>query len=56
MLARRDVVVLPGTAVEMPGYFRISVTATDEMLEVALPRFAAAIEKRRPRSGRRARY
>jgi aspartate aminotransferase len=42
-LAERDVFVLPGMAVEMPGYFRISLTATDEMVERALPVFAAAI-------------
>jgi len=41
-LARRDVFVLSGTTVEMPGYFRISLTATDAMIERALPVFAAA--------------
>jgi aspartate aminotransferase len=41
---RRDrVLVLPGRAVEMPGYFRISLTATDDMVERALPVFAQAI-------------
>ena len=44
-LARRDVFVLPGSTVEMPGYFRISLTATDEMIERALPQFAAAIQE-----------
>jgi hypothetical protein len=29
---------------EMPGYFRISLTATEAMIESALPAFAAAIE------------
>jgi aspartate aminotransferase len=47
-LAARDVFVLPGAAVELPGYFRVSLTATDEMIEQALPVFAAA--SRRPRS------
>jgi aspartate aminotransferase len=47
-LAERDVFVLPGAAVELPGYFRISLTATDAMIEQALPVFAAA--SRRPRS------
>jgi hypothetical protein len=30
---------------EMPGYFRLSLTASDEMIERSIPRFAAAIEK-----------
>ncbi|MBW3614771.1 MAG: aminotransferase class I/II-fold pyridoxal phosphate-dependent enzyme [Actinobacteria bacterium] len=42
-LAAEDVFVLPGRIVELPGYFRISLTATDEMVERSLPRFAAAI-------------
>ena len=42
-LARRDVFVLPGRAVEMPGYIRLSLTATDAMIDRALPVFAAAI-------------
>jgi aspartate aminotransferase len=41
-MARDKVVVLPGRAVEMPGYFRISLTATEAMIERALPVFAAA--------------
>jgi hypothetical protein len=43
LLARRDVYVLPGKAVEMPGYLRLSLTATDAMIERALPVFADAI-------------
>jgi aspartate aminotransferase len=42
-LADRDVYVLPGAMFEMPGWFRISVTANDDMVERALPGFAAAI-------------
>jgi aspartate aminotransferase len=42
-LARDKVAVLPGRAVEMPGYMRLSLTATDAMIERALPVFAAAI-------------
>lgn len=38
-LAERDVFVLPGSAVELPGFFRISLTATEEMIERALPVF-----------------
>jgi aspartate aminotransferase len=44
-LAGDGVVVLPGSAFEMPGYFRISLTATDAMVDRALPYFASAIEK-----------
>src|SRR6266568_938696 len=39
-LAAQKVLVLPGTAVDMPGYFRISLTATDAMIDRALPVFA----------------
>ena len=39
-LATQKVLVLPGVAVEMPGYFRISLTATDAMIDRALPVFA----------------
>jgi aspartate aminotransferase len=41
-LEREKVYVLPGHLVEMPGRFRISVTATDEMVERAIPIFEAA--------------
>lgn len=41
-LARDKVYVLPGTVVEMPGRFRISLTANDEMVERALPIFETA--------------
>jgi aspartate aminotransferase len=43
-LAARKVLVLPGTACELPGYFRISLTANTEMIERALPHFDAAIK------------
>jgi aspartate aminotransferase len=39
-LAAQKVLVLPGVAVEMPGYFRISLTASDAMIDRALPIFA----------------
>lgn len=42
-LAAHNVVVLPGEIVEMPGYFRLSLTANDSMIERALPAFAAAL-------------
>jgi aspartate aminotransferase len=39
----RRVYTLPGEAFERPGYFRISLTATDEMVERALPVLAEGI-------------
>lgn len=47
LLAGEGVVVLPGHVVELPGYFRISLTATDEMVERSLPIFARAIQRAR---------
>jgi aspartate aminotransferase len=38
-LAERDVFVLPGSMMNAPTYFRISLTASDEMVERALPAF-----------------
>lgn len=35
--------VLPGTMFEFPGHFRLTLTASAEMIERALPHFAAAI-------------
>ncbi|MDP8904142.1 MAG: aminotransferase class I/II-fold pyridoxal phosphate-dependent enzyme [Chloroflexota bacterium] len=42
MLAERRVLVLPGSIVELPGWLRISLTASDEMVERGLPGFADA--------------
>jgi aspartate aminotransferase len=39
------VLVLPGTMLEMPGTFRISLTASDDMIERALPLFANAFKR-----------
>jgi aspartate aminotransferase len=43
-LAEHGVFILPGTIFDMPGYFRISLTATMEMIDGALPLFAAALD------------
>jgi aspartate aminotransferase len=40
-LAARDVFVMPGTLFERPGDFRISLTASADMIERALPAFEA---------------
>jgi aspartate aminotransferase len=42
-LAERDIFVMPGYLFETPGFFRISLTANDDMIERSLPGFAAAI-------------
>ena len=44
-LAERQVLVLPGTVFEVPGYFRVSLTANNEMIERALPEFRAAFDE-----------
>lgn len=43
LLAADDVFVLPGSIVELPGYLRICLTASDEMVERSLRVFASAI-------------
>ena len=43
LLQTHDVFVLPGAMFEMPGWFRISVTANDDMVERSLPGFGKAI-------------
>ena len=45
LLAEDDVFCLPGTIVEMPGYFRISLTANDDMIDRALPGFEKAFRR-----------
>jgi aspartate aminotransferase len=45
VLNSQRIFCLPGTVVEMPGYFRISLTASDEMIQRALPGFAAALRQ-----------
>ncbi|MEJ7762284.1 MAG: aminotransferase class I/II-fold pyridoxal phosphate-dependent enzyme [Thermomicrobiales bacterium] len=44
-LAKQDIFVLPGDMFEVPGFFRISLTANDDMIERSLAGFAAAIER-----------
>ena len=43
-LADHGVLVLPGSVVEVPGWFRISLTASDEMVDRGLGGFRAARE------------
>jgi len=46
-LADMGALVLPGTIVECPGWFRISLTASDEMVERSLPAFRTAFTEAR---------
>ena len=46
-LAQDKVLAMPGTMFEMPGYFRLSITATDDMVERAIPVFEKAISDTR---------
>jgi aspartate aminotransferase len=45
LLAQKGVYCLPGSIMEMPGYFRLSATASDEMIERGLPKLAAALQE-----------
>jgi aspartate aminotransferase len=47
LLAEQGVAVLPGQVIELPGYFRICLTATGEMVEQSLPIFAHALQQAR---------
>lgn len=44
LLMKHKIYCLPGAAFEMPGYFRISLTANDDMIERSLPGFEAALQ------------
>jgi aspartate aminotransferase len=46
-LAEEAVVAMPGSFLEVPGFFRLSLTATDDMIDRALPVFARAFERAR---------
>jgi aspartate aminotransferase len=45
LLMDEDILAMPGKMLEWPGYFRLSLTASDEMIERALPGFERAITK-----------
>jgi aspartate aminotransferase len=45
-LADHDVFVMPGSTMNAPAHFRISLTASDEMVDRALPVFAAITNSR----------
>lgn len=43
-LADRNVYIMPGSVLGTPDYFRISLTASEDMVEQALPAFAEALK------------
>jgi len=45
VLAAEGAIVLPGTVVEVPGWFRISLTASDEMVETSIGAFSRARDR-----------
>jgi len=45
LLGEENILCLPGASFEMPGYFRISLTANDEMVEKSLPGFTRAFAR-----------
>ena len=47
MLAEHEVFVLPGRVFELPGYFRISITANDDMIGRSFPGFEKALRQAR---------
>src|SRR5207247_6342438 len=42
LLLDERILVMPGSLLEVPGFFRISLSASDEMVDRSLPGFAAA--------------
>jgi aspartate aminotransferase len=53
ILADEGAVVLPGAVVEVPGWFRISLTASDEMVDSSAGAFRRALERAGSAAGRR---
>lgn len=47
LMAENNVLVLPGKVLRAPGYFRVSLTASDAMIKRGLSGFAAAIARAR---------
>ena len=47
ILNRNKVLTLPGSIVELPGWLRVSLTASDEMVDIGLPGFERALAEAR---------
>lgn len=43
LLARYKIFCIPGALMDLPGWFRISLTANDDMIERAIPKFEEAL-------------
>lgn len=46
-LTEEKIIAMPGSFLELPGYFRLSLTATDDMIARSLPGFARAMGRAR---------
>jgi aspartate aminotransferase len=46
-LMEDGIIAMPGSFLDLPGFFRLSLTASDAMIERSLPGFANAIERAR---------
>jgi len=46
-LTEEKIIAMPGSFLELPGYFRLSLTATDNMIDRSLPGFARAMKRAR---------
>ncbi len=46
-LAEEKIIAQPGSFMDLPGYFRLSLTATDDMIDRSLPGFARAMKRAR---------
>jgi aspartate aminotransferase len=47
LLAEYGILCLPGSVMDIPGWLRLSLTASDEMVQRSLPSFAAALRRSR---------
>jgi len=45
LLNSYDIFCIPGTLMDFPGYFRLSLTASDDMIHRAIPKFAKAFNQ-----------
>jgi len=46
-LAEEKIIAMPGSFLDLPGYFRLSLTATDDMINRSLPGFTRAMKRAR---------
>jgi aspartate aminotransferase len=44
-LGEEKIIAMPGSFMDLPGYFRLSLTASDDMIERSLPGFARAMAR-----------